>query len=216
MKDKIYRFSKTARFVHWLYVGAYIVLLLTGLLLFADFFDFLAPVFGGFKGAQLFHRIFAVIFILPVLIFILFDFKNFKGWLKESFTWTKDDFRALPALVKNILGMKVEMPPQGFINAGEKLNSLMVMIFTVVVIVSGFIKWFPGNFDVELVRWASVAHSGSVALMTPIAMVHVYLSLISPNSRASLSGMIWGWVDAAYAKEHHEKWYNEVMSAKHR
>jgi len=214
MPNKVYRFSKTARFVHWLYAACYIILLFTGLLLFTDLFDFLAPVFGGYRGAQTVHRVVAGIFILPGLIFMMLDFKNFKGWLKESFTWTKDDFRALPLLVKNILGLKADIPPQGFINAGEKLNSLMVMVFTVVIIVSGFIKWFPGHFDIGLVRWASAVHSGAVALMTPIIIVHIYLGLISPNSKASLSGMIYGWVDASYAKEHHEKWYNEVMSAK--
>ncbi|HHY60393.1 MAG TPA: formate dehydrogenase subunit gamma [Clostridia bacterium] len=214
MRDRIYRFSKTARVVHWLYVACYVVLLFTGLLLFTDWFDFLAPIFGGFRGAQIVHRVVAIIFILPALIFMLFDFKNFKGWLKESFTWTRDDFRALPQLVRKILGLKADVPPQGFINAGEKLNSLMVMVFTVVIILSGFVKWFPGHFDIELVRWASAVHSGAVALMTPICMVHMYLGLISPNSKASLSGMIYGWVDAAYAKEHHEKWYHEVMSAK--
>lgn len=214
VNDRIFRFSKTARITHWVYACSWLLLLITGLLLFTDAFDFLAPVFGGFVGAQMLHRVVAVIFLLPAVIFLLFDPKGFAGWIKECLTWTGDDFRMLPLFFKDLLGMKTDMPPQGFLNAGEKLNSLMTIAFTVAVVASGFVKWFPGHFSVELVRWASVVHSGSVALMTPLIIVHMYLGLINPASRAALSGILYGHVDKEFAKSHHEKWYNEVMTAK--
>jgi formate dehydrogenase subunit gamma len=214
VNGRIFRFTKTARLTHWIYACSYLLLLFTGLLLFTDAFDFLAPVFGGFVGAQMLHRVVAVIFLLPAVIFLLFDPKGFAGWLKECLTWTGDDFRMLPLFFKDLLGMKVDMPPQGFLNAGEKLNSLMTISFSVAIVASGFVKWFPGAFTVELVRWASVLHSGAVALMTPLVIVHIYLALINPDSKAALSGMLHGHVDAEFAKSHHEKWYKEVTAAK--
>lgn len=212
IKDgKIYRFTKTARATHWIYVASYAVLFLTGLLLFADFFDFLAPIFGGFEGAQLIHRIVAVIFVLPAFIFLIFDHKSFFGWIKETLTWTKDDFGFFPAFVKELFGFHAVTPPQGFINAGEKVNSLLTIIFTTLIIGSGFVIWFPEFFALALVQWSYVIHSGSVALLSAVAMVHIYLGT-SLWSEA-MEGMLTGYTDAEFVKGHHEKWYNEVMEA---
>lgn len=214
VKDgKIFRFTKTARITHWIYVGSYAVLFLTGLLLFADFFDFLAPIFGGFEGAQLIHRIFAVVFILPAFIFIIFDPKSFFGWLKDCVTWTKDDLKFFPAFGKELFGIHAETPPQGFINAGEKINSLLTITFTTLIILSGFVMWFPEYFSIALVQWAYVIHSGAMAMLSAVAVVHIYLGTLNPGSKAAMSGMINGYVDAEFAKGHHEKWYNEVMAA---
>lgn len=212
VKDgKIYRFTKSARATHWIYVGSYAILLLTGLLLFADIFDFLAPVFGGFEGAQLIHRIVAVVFILPAFIFMLFDPKSFFGWIKECFTWTKDDFKFFPGFVKELFGMHAETPPQGFINGGEKVNSLLTILFTTLIIASGFIIWFPEFFSVAIVQWGYVIHSASMALLSAVAMVHIYLG--TSLWKEALEGMLTGYTDAEFVKGHHVKWYNEVMEA---
>ncbi|OEF95922.1 formate dehydrogenase subunit gamma [Desulfuribacillus alkaliarsenatis] len=212
VKDgKIYRFTKTARVTHWVYVISYAVLFFTGLLLFSNAFDFIAPLFGGFENAQLLHRIFAVVFILPVVIFILFDPKSFFGWLKDCFTWTKDDFGFFPSFVKELFGIDAKTPPQGFINAGEKVNSLMTITFSTLLILSGFVMWFSGSFSQVLVQWAIVIHSGSAALLTAVAIVHIYLGTLHPGSKAAFTGMINGYVDAKFAKSHHAKWYDKVM-----
>ncbi len=208
---KIYRFTKTARFTHWLYVGSYAVLLLTGLLLFADAFDFLAPIFGGFEGAQLIHRIFAVVFILPAFIFMIFDPKSFFGWLKECMTWTKNDIMFLPGFVKELLGFHANTPPQGFINGGEKINSLLTIICTTLIVASGFIIWFPDAFSIGLVQWGYVLHSGAVALLSAVATVHIYLG--TSLWKEAMEGITTGYVDAEFAKGHHEVWYNQVMEA---
>ncbi|OEH85206.1 formate dehydrogenase subunit gamma [Desulfuribacillus stibiiarsenatis] len=214
LKDgKIYRFTPTARFTHWLYVGSYAVLFLTGLLLFADTFDFLAPLFGGYEGAQLIHRIFAVVFLLPAVIFVLFDPKSFFGWLKDCFTWTMDDIKFFPAFAMELFGMHPKCPPQGFINAGEKVNSLLTITFTTLIVISGFVMWFPESFSTAVVQWSYVIHSGAMALLSAVAIVHIYLGTFNPGSKAALPGMINGYVDAEFAKGHHEKWYNEVVAA---
>lgn len=201
-----FRFTKTARFVHWLYVACFAVLLLTGLLIFADFFDFLAPLFGGFAGAQLIHRIVAVIFILPAFVFMIFDHKSFFGWLKEVFTWKKEDLGFFVPFVKELLTGKVEAPPpQGFINAGEKINSMATILFTTLIILSGFIIWFPEFFPIGLVQWGYAIHAGAVILATTVALVHAYLGTgLWPSA---IKGMMTGYVDEHYARSHHEAWH---------
>ena len=210
--DKIFRLDKPTRFAHWLYVGCYAVLFLTGLLLFADAFDFLAPLFGGFEMAQLLHRIFAVVFVLPIFILILFTPKTFFGWMKEILHLRKDDLAYFPALGKELLGLHAECPPQGFLNGGEKMNSYGVLSLTLVVILSGFVMWFPDAFSITLVQWAYVAHSGGMALLTAAATIHIYQTAFNPSTKPALEGMLTGYVSADYAKGHHTLWYDKVMA----
>lgn len=51
-------------------------------------------------------------------------------------------------------------------------------------------------------------------LFTPFVLLpvlgHIALATIHPRTRASLRGMLSGVVDAAWAREHHPRWYAEI------
>lgn len=209
-EGKIFRFSITARLAHWIHAISYTLLFFTGMLLFTDLFDFMAPVFGGFANAQLIHRIFAVVLVLPAIIFILFDIKNFMGWMKECVTWTEDDRRALPTFIRELFGAKVQMPPQGYINAGQKINSILTVFATGIIGASGVIMWFSGFFGYQLARWAYAIHSGMAVFMVAVVIMHIYLGALNPKSKAAFPAIFTGYVDAEYVKRHHSKWYDEV------
>ena len=55
---------------------------------------------------------------------------------------------------------------------------------------------------------ANIIHSSAAILMTVMAMGHIYIGTI--GSQGSIDGMKTGYVDATWAKEHHELWYNKV------
>jgi formate dehydrogenase subunit gamma len=55
---------------------------------------------------------------------------------------------------------------------------------------------------------ANIIHSSAAILMTAMAMGHIYIGTI--GSQGSIDGMKTGYVDATWAKEHHELWYNKV------
>ena len=210
--DKIFRLNKPTRAAHWIYVACYAVLFLTGMLLFADAFDFLAPLFGGFEMAQLLHRIFAVTFLLPIVILLFIVPKTFFGWLKEILALRKDDLAYFPALGKELLGLHAECPPQGFLNGGEKMNSYAVLSLTTLIILSGFVIWFPDAFSITLVQWGYTIHAGAMALLTAAATIHIYQTAFNPSTKPSLEGMLTGYVSAEYAKGHHTIWYDKVMA----
>ncbi len=213
-EGKIFRFSLTSRYAHWIHAIAYTFLFFTGMLLFFDLFDFLAPVFGGFTGAQLIHRIFAVVLVLPGIIFIVFDLKNFMGWMRECVTWTKDDRAAIPIFLKELFGAKVRMPPQSYINAGQKVNSILTVFATGIIGASGLIIWFAGFFGYGLARWAYAVHSGMTGFMVAVVIMHIYLGALNPKSKAAFPAIFTGYVDAEYVKRHHSKWYDEVTALK--
>jgi formate dehydrogenase subunit gamma len=55
---------------------------------------------------------------------------------------------------------------------------------------------------------ANIIHSSAALLMTAMAMGHIYIGSI--GMQGSSDGMLTGSVDATWAKEHHEIWYNKV------
>lgn len=55
---------------------------------------------------------------------------------------------------------------------------------------------------------ANIIHSSAAILMTAMAMGHIYIGTI--GSQGPIDGMKTGYVDATWAKEHHELWYNKV------
>jgi formate dehydrogenase subunit gamma len=55
---------------------------------------------------------------------------------------------------------------------------------------------------------ANIIHGGASVLMMTMAMGHIYIGSI--GMQGSADGMMSGYVDATWAKEHHELWNNKV------
>lgn len=208
------RFSKPVIVAHWLNAFAFFALLLTALPLYTDFFNWLYPVFGGPANARLLHRIFAIIFMLPTIFMILVDPKSFFHWIKQITTWKKHDIQFFAPFAKDFIGKHADVPKQDFYNAGEKLNSIVQILTTIMLIGSGIVMWGPDNFPKGLVLWAYPIHNIGVGLAATLVVGHIYLSIGHPNSKASLRGMIKGDVSLEYAEEHHGRWYDELIKQK--
>ena len=104
--------------------------------------------------------------------------------------------------------------PSGKFNAGEKVQFwLMVCVLSVVLVVTGLILDFP-NFGQTraTMQLANVVHMIAAMLAIVMGVAHIYLGTI--GMRGAYEAMRYGYVDEAWAKEHHEYWYNDVMSGK--
>ena len=104
--------------------------------------------------------------------------------------------------------------PAGFFNFGEKFWFWFGMVFLGLTIsASGFVLDMIVPFmDVQYWRGtmqlANIIHSSAALLMTTMAMGHIYIGTI--GMQGSIDGMKTGYVDATWAKEHHEIWYNKI------
>jgi formate dehydrogenase subunit gamma len=80
-----------------------------------------------------------------------------------------------------------------------------------VVIWSGLVLLFP-NFEQTraIMQDAWIWHASAALLYISISFGHIYLGTI--GLEGSYQAMRTGYVDEAWAKEHHEIWYNEVKS----
>jgi len=211
VSDKVLRFSRGERLSHWVHAISFFLLLFTGLGVLSPFFHPAMTVFGGIQVARVIHRVTAIIFVVVVgLLFFIGNPRQHWSWVKSSFHFTKADLQHVSAFPKEFFGGHGTYPPQDKYNGGEKINSLITMLGTVFITLSGGVMWFASSFPPALVRWAYPVHDLSMFLMTASVIGHMYLGLLHPDSRAAMSGMLNGYVSTKFARAHHAKWYDRV------
>jgi formate dehydrogenase subunit gamma len=186
------------------------VLAVSGLVMaFGKFF--LLPVIGATLFGWLTyalktaHNFAGPVFAVALLIFIV--------------TYVRDNFPSgadLRWLIKGggLLGGE-EVPSHRF-NAGEKVvfwGGVIVLGLTVVG--TGLIldKLIPGlaylRGDMQV---AHMIHAAASVLMMAMFCGHIYLGTI--GMKGAYQGMRTGYVDEAWAKEHHQLWYDDIKAGK--
>jgi formate dehydrogenase subunit gamma len=209
---KVRRFSKAFVWAHAINAISFFALYITALPMYTEFFDWLYPVLGGPEGARLLHRIFAVAFISPTIIWVIFDFPGFERWMKELVTWKKRDLEFFKEVAKELFGFKFKHVRQSFFNAGEKINSFIQIFTAILIIASGFPMWFPEFFPAAVVQWGYFFHNVGFGLAIAVVVGHIYLSVVHKHSSPGYTGVITGEVPAWWAKGHYTDWYEEEVA----
>jgi formate dehydrogenase subunit gamma len=209
----IHRFNRLEQAVHWSTAISFCVLGLSGLLmLFGK--HLLLPVIGATLFAWLtliaknLHNFIAPLFIVSVLATIAL-------FIKDNFPRLYDlrwFARAWAVMARG------EHVPTGRFNAGEKgWFWFGVVGLSIVVAWSGLVLLFP-NFDQTraVMQDAWVVHATAALVYIAVSLGHIYLGTI--GLEGSYRAMRTGYVDEAWAKEHHEYWYEEIKphAAAHR
>jgi formate dehydrogenase subunit gamma len=201
---KIERFTLAERWAHWVMGISFVVLAVTGLIiLFGKYV--LLPVIGYTLFAWLsalaknLHNFVAPLFAVSLLIFILMYVKDNLPKAYD-FGW----FAKAPGF---FAGRHI---PSGRFNGGEKVWFWAgVVVLCLALVGSGAVLLFP-NFDQvrSTMQQMSVIHMVAALLVIAAAIGHIYMGTIGVEG--AYQAMREGQVDEAWAKEHHEYWYNEV------
>ena len=171
----------------------------------------LLPIFGYTLFAWLtalsknLHNFIAPLFMASLLVFILM-------YVRDNLP-EKGDLKWLANGYKMFLGHHM---PSGRFNAGEKVWFWAgVVVLCLIVSVSGAILLFP-NFDQvrATMQQASIVHVIAALLVVAFALGHIYMGTIGVEG--AYRNMRDGYTDEAWAKEHHEYWYEEVKAGKGR
>ena len=205
------RFKKRTIWFHWIHTAAFLILIVTGAILFIPGLG--APAAGGLT--RLIHRIAVVFFVgAPVLYFVL-NPKMSLHFIKETFTWGKEDVEWVTKAPDYYFGGAEEkMPPQGHINTGQKMWQVVVLGTGTLFLVTGFLMGFlkdilaPGVF-----QWCVIVHDVAFILAFLMLLVHIYLGVIHPRMTESLRSMWDGEISKPYAKSHYGKWYDEISAS---
>lgn len=207
---KIQRFTPTERFIHWSTAITFVLLAVSGLcMMFGKFI--LMPIIG--------HALFGY------LTYALKTIHNFVGPLftvsviATFIIFVKDNFPiAADARWLATLGGAIGKghAPAGRFNAGEKLWFWGgVTLLGLAASASGFVldKLVPNlEYTRFMMQGANLLHITSTVLMMAFALGHIYLGTI--GMEGAYKSMREGYVDDAWAREHHDIWYEEVAAGK--
>ena len=207
---KIERFTPFERAAHWSNATAFVILAVSGLVMaFGKFI--LLPVIGGtlfgwltyaLKTAHNFAGpVFAVSLVIVIATFIKDNFPR-----GEDLTWL--------AKGGGMFG-GAEVPSHRF-NAGEKgLFWVGVFVLGLIVVGSGLFldKLVPGFvYTRGEMQVAHMVHAAAAVLMMTAFIGHIYMGTL--GMKGAFSAMRTGYVDEAWAREHHGLWAQDVRAGK--
>lgn len=197
----IQRFNSVERLAHWSMAITFCIQMLTGLImLFGK--HVLLPVFGHSLFAWLaqvcinVHNFVGPMFLLSVLVFIVMFVKD-NVWQAIDALW----IRKAGGLLSG------EHVPSHRFNFGEKTWFWLAVVFLgLIVSVSGLILNFP-NFEQSrlLMQQANIVHLVAGLVFMSLSLAHIYIGTV--GMEGAIDGMKTGYVDEAWAREHHELWY---------
>ena len=206
----IERFTPFERATHWSNAIAFVPLAVSGLVMsFGKFL--LLPVLGGTLFGALSYALktahnfagplFAVSLVLMLITFVKDNLPS-----KEDLAW-----------MMRLGGMfgGQEVASHRF-NAGEKVVFwLGLLVLGGLVVASGLVldKLIPGMAylrpDMQI---AQMVHSAAAMVMLAMFAGHIYMGTI--GMKGAYKAMRTGYVDEAWAKEHHELWFDDVKAGK--
>jgi formate dehydrogenase subunit gamma len=204
----IERFTVVQRVVHWTVAITFTTLGVTGLILTFGKIALL-PLIGytlfswlSVLAKNLHNFVGPILAVtLPVMIAIFMRVNVFNG---RDWQWVKKGGGMLTG----------EHVPADKANAGQKfLFWAMVVLVGMTLVVTGLVLDFP-NFDQtrQTMQVANVIHMVAGLLGIVMVSAHIYLGTV--GMQGAYEAMRYGYVDETWAKEHHEYWYNDVMSGK--
>jgi formate dehydrogenase subunit gamma len=191
---RLLRFTRTERAVHWVHAAAFLVLLATGLCLYLPS---LAEAVGRRPLLKTIHVYTALAWLAALLLIVAVgDRRSLRETAREIDLFDRNDREWL----------KRRRTPQGRLNAGQKLNSIATAAFAVLFAITGFFLWYgERNTRFRFVQTILI-HDWLTYVSLFLFLGHLYLSVIHPKTRHSLSGITRGWVDEEWALEHHRAW----------
>ena len=209
--QELVKYKKSTRVLHWIHSGSFVVLFLTGLILFLPPLAALAED----SWSRVIHRVAAVVFIVAPLIYIPMSWKGTWQGVKKAFMWGAEDIAWLKAAPRYyFLGDESVMPAQGEMNSGQKMWWLIAIVFSVLFVITGIIMWAAkASAAPVLLQWMVLLHDISFIVAGAMLLVHVYLGVLHPMMKGAWGSMANGKVTADYAKSHHAKWYEEVTAS---
>jgi formate dehydrogenase subunit gamma len=206
------RFRKPTIWFHWIHTAAFIILLVTGAILFLPGIG--APAAGGITRSI--HRVAAVIFVAAPVIYFVFNPRMSLHFIKETLTWGMSDFAWLKAAPLYYFGGPEEkMPPQPHINTGQKMWQVVVLGTGVLFLITGLIMWFLKDIvPAAAIQWCVIVHDLAFIAAFVMLLVHIYLGIIHPRMTESLRSILDGKVSIHYARSHYGKWYDGISKEK--
>ena len=195
MAERVARFSRTERALHWVHVLGFFAMLATGLVLYLPALAEAVGRRGLVKDLHLWSAIGWL--VLVALVVALGNRRGLRATLREFEDLDADDRRWL---------RRRKPAPQGRFNAGQKLHAALQGAFAALFVISGALLWLGERNTAFRLEGTVLLHDGLMFVSVAMVLGHLYLAIVHPPTRPALSGMVRGDVRADWAAEHHAKW----------
>lgn len=202
------RYGGWTRLNHWLVAISFVLLVLSGLPFFHPFFWSLTGLFGGPTMTRILHPYIGLFMTFFFMIMAVSFFKE--SLIKQH------DIQWLKQLRDVLTNHDERLPPVGKNNAGQKLVYWIMLLCVVGLLATGLLIWQPFFADavpITLRRLASMGHAYIAFLAIITLIIHIYSGIWV---KGSFQAMIRGRVSKAWAKHHHDLWYQEEMKKQRR
>ncbi len=206
---KMVRYRRRSRILHWLHALSFVLLLFTGLVRFL-----LQDPTGALQVTGMVHRAAAVLFVgLPLIYYLIWP-KQVVEFIKGLFQWKKSDIQWLKAAPSYYFGgPQDKMPPQGWINPGQRAWEVVMIVTGVVLALTGIPLWFfKFVIPLPVYQWALSIHAMAFIAVFIFFLLHIYLGVFHPGFKESFRSMLDGRVSDKYAQTHYRKWFEKENS----
>ncbi|MDH5557533.1 MAG: formate dehydrogenase subunit gamma [Alphaproteobacteria bacterium] len=200
------RFTQMQRVGHWFVAALFILLGLTGLTLLYGRYGL--PYLIGKEGFAILasaslqaHNLFGPLFMASLIV-LFFTFLKGNIISRVDIVW-----------MAKLGGFFGGHASSRFYNFGEKNWFWMSISLGLILSFSGILLNFPGLMEDRYIQQlAHISHAISALIFIAVGLGHIYLGVFGVEG--AVEGMTTGAVDANWAKEHHDLWYEEVMAEK--
>ena len=198
--DRVVRFSRAERCLHWTNATLFLTLLTTGMILYIPS---LSATVGRRALLKEIHVYSGLLLPVPLLL-------SYAGRWRESVRrdvrrfarWSSDDRRWLLSLGRR------GRDRLGKFNAGQKLNAIFVAgCIPLMLVTGGIMRWFD-PFPLAWRTGATFVHDWTALTLLVVVVGHVAKALAEP---IALRAMVRGTVPAARVQRHHPRWWAEVQ-----
>jgi len=205
---KIKRYNLRERILHWYTAALFVIMSVTGLSLLLGRIFFI-PLFGHWadsaflQASKVLHNYCGPLLLLGFIL-------EFAFWVRYNIPkkMDLDWFKSMGGM----LG-KGPRPHTGKVNGGEKGWFWLIFLFGVGVGITGVILDFPIWGQTRFTMQVSHAIHATVAVLFVMASFgHIYMGTI--GIEGAFEGMWTGYVDAVWARQHYDLWYDEKMREK--
>ena len=170
----------------------------------------LLSLFGSRQVMLQLHFVIGAFWLSVLLAFGFFGVRRYLIPFFGELALNRADLRWLRLKPKEMfLSSKIELPPQGKYNAGQKLFGIGIAVLIVLIVGSGLvITLAPGSE--EIIRWAITVHFAAVMTAVALLVLHVYMTVFNSAERPAFFSMLSGRVSESYARKHNRLWWEKT------
>lgn len=200
----VQRFSRAERTLHWTYALLFLILLLSGLGLYLG--PGQNPVLDRRELMRSIHLDAALALIALFLLVAAGSPGTLRRLWRDVEWFDHDDARWLLRVWVPARLRRRPLPPQGRLNAGQKLNTVLTAAATVGLVVTGTLMYGGGHLPTSLSEAADSWHLLLMKAMYPLIIGHLVIALLLPSTRGALRGILTGRVRLDFARRRHARW----------